>query len=127
MDENRVLQIEIPAESAPSGPPSGESGITAPMGRPMPALVIRAPNPEKLLRMLTVRNLALLKIIRSKSPHSLTELARLSGRPKASLTRTLKRFVAFGIVNFRKTGGRGKAPAVTCDCVRLEVGFGTEK
>ena len=125
MDENRVLQIEIPAGSDLSGPPGGTSGKLAAIVAGPSALVIREPNPEKLLRLLTVRNLALLKIIRSKSPQSLTELARLSGRPKASLTRTLKRFVAFGIVNFRKTGGRGKAPAVTCDCVRFEVGMGT--
>lgn len=126
MDENRVLQIEIPSGSAPSGPPEAAFGKPAEAAGGTSAQVIRAPNPEKLLRLLTVRNLALLKIIRSKSPRSLTELARLSGRPKASLTRTLKRFVAFGIVSFRKTGGRGKAPTVTCDCVRLEVGFGTE-
>jgi predicted transcriptional regulator len=81
----------------------------------------RVTDPDRLLRLLTKRNVALLALIRSKSPRSLSELSVLSGRPKASLTRTLKRFRALGIVNYRKAGGRAKAPIVACDCVRLDV------
>jgi predicted transcriptional regulator len=73
------------------------------------------------MRLLSERNLKLLKMIRTAEPKTLAELSRLSGRPKASLTRTLARLSDLGIVVLVKSKGRGKIPKVACDRVRLEV------
>ena len=73
------------------------------------------------MRLLSDRNLKLLRLIRTAEPKTLAELSRLSGRPKASLTRTLARLSDLGIVVLRKSKGRGKTPVVMCDRVHLEV------
>jgi predicted transcriptional regulator len=118
MDESKVLRIELLSEEQPRGaspsvsaePPGGDG-----------TLVRRTARPERLLRLLSDRNVELLRLIKSKEPQSLAELARLSGRPKASLTRTLARLADLGIVVLAKAKGRGKAPTVACDRVRLDV------
>lgn len=78
-------------------------------------------NPHKMISLLTVRNLSLLALIDRAKPASLTELSHLSGRPKASLTRTIRRFTDLGIVAFRKAPGKGKAPVLACRSVRIDV------
>ncbi|MGH1417783.1 MAG: MarR family transcriptional regulator [Hyphomicrobiaceae bacterium] len=76
---------------------------------------------DKLTRLLSGRNLWLLNLIRKNQPQSVAELARLSGRPKASLTLTLRRLESFGIIAFRESGNRRKVPYVICDRLMLEV------
>lgn len=75
-------------------------------------------------RLLSGRNVELLKLIKDAQPQSIAELARLSGRPKASLMMTLRRFHAFGIVNFVETGGPRKIPVLACDRLRIDIRFG---
>jgi predicted transcriptional regulator len=72
-------------------------------------------------RLLSKRNVELLKLIKEAEPQSVAELARLSGRPKASLMLTLKRFKTYGIVEFVESDGRRKTPRVACDRLRLEI------
>lgn len=72
-------------------------------------------------RLLSKRNVELLKLIKEAKPQSVAELARLSGRPKASLMLTLKRFKTYGIVEFDEVDGRRKVPRVACDRLRLEI------
>ncbi|MEM1371978.1 MAG: MarR family transcriptional regulator [Pseudomonadota bacterium] len=76
---------------------------------------------DALSRLLSERNIALLQIIKTQAPRSVAELARLSGRPKASLTLTLRRLEKFGIVGFKDVDGRRKVPVVVCDRLLLEV------
>lgn len=76
---------------------------------------------DALTRLLSERNLVLLQIIRDRRPQSVAELARLSGRPKASLTLTLRRLERFGMVALRNVEGRRKVPVVVCDRLRLEL------
>ena len=76
---------------------------------------------DTLARLLSVRNVGLLKLIKKARPRSVAELSRLSGRPKASLTATLHRLEEFGIVTFKEIDGRRRAPIVVCDILRLEV------
>lgn len=76
---------------------------------------------DALSRLLSERNIALLNIIREQRPASVAELARLSGRPKASLTLTLRRLEKFGIIAFKNCDGRRRVPTVVCDRLRLEV------
>lgn len=72
-------------------------------------------------RLLSGRNVELLKLIKDVQPQSIAELARLSGRPKASLMLTLKRFSAYGIVDFVEAGGARKIPVVVCDRLRIDI------
>ena len=76
---------------------------------------------DTLARLLSVRNVGLLKLIKKARPRSVAELSRLSGRPKASLTATLHRLEEFGIVTFKEIDGRRRAPIVVCDILRLDV------
>jgi predicted transcriptional regulator len=75
-------------------------------------------------RLLSKRNIQLLKLIKEAAPQSVAELARLSGRPKASLMLTLRRFKNFGIVEFDEKDGRRKVPRLACDRLRLEIPIG---
>lgn len=116
MDDVKTLHFEF-ADNGPAkaGAPSASAGTN---GGPAQLGTHR---PEKLMRLLSDRNLKLLKLIRTAKPKTLAELSRLSGRPKASLTRTLARLGDVGIVVLVKSKGRGKIPTVACDRVRLEV------
>ena len=76
---------------------------------------------DMLSRLLSERNIDLLRMIKTAQPGSVAELARLSGRPKASLTLTLRRLERFGIVVFKTASGRRKIPTVVCDRLMLEV------
>ncbi len=76
---------------------------------------------DALSRLLSERNIALLQMIRDRRPRSVAELARISGRPKASLTLTLRRLEKFGMVAFKDVEGRRKVPTVVCDRLLLEL------
>ncbi|MCU0733770.1 MAG: helix-turn-helix domain-containing protein [Hyphomonas sp.] len=118
MDDGKTLHFEF-AENAKAQPATahiGANGTNGTHGAPA-----KRHKPEKLMRLLSDRNLKLLKMIRTAEPKTLAELSRISGRPKASLTRTLARLSDLGIVVLVKSKGRGKIPKVACDRVRLEV------
>ncbi len=53
---------------------------------------------ESMAQILSTKNRALLRIIREKRPQSLGELQALSGREKASLSRTLSKMAEYGLV-----------------------------
>jgi len=72
-------------------------------------------------RLLSRRNVELLKMIKVSKPQSVAELARLSGRPKASLMLTLRRLNSYGIIEFVEADGRRKMPRVACDRLRLDI------
>ncbi|MBU2583419.1 MAG: transcriptional regulator [Alphaproteobacteria bacterium] len=76
---------------------------------------------DTLSRLLSARNVELLKLIRARKPQSIAELAKMSGRPKASLTLTLKRFSKYGIVRFIETPGVRKIPVVACNRLRIDI------
>ncbi len=118
MDEAKILHFSLAhSDVAPVKQANGHAADGAVNG----TTTVKTPKPEKLLRLLSDRNLKLLKLIRTAEPKTLAELSRLSGRPKASLTRTLARLSDLGIVVLTKAKGRGKIPKVACDRVRLEV------
>lgn len=120
MNDTKVLHIEIGRSDAagPSEPPAATGGLERAVRR-LPA--------GRVMRLLSSRNLELLRLIKAARPTSVTELSRLSGRPKASLTRTLQRLAALGIVDMRRAAqGRGKAPIVDCDCLCVELALTSE-
>ncbi len=76
---------------------------------------------EAMVKLLSPGNLAVLEAIRRHKPASMRELATLTGRQEASLSRTLKRFAELGIVSFEDGPHRTRVPALIARRVRLEI------
>ena len=76
---------------------------------------------ESVARVLSDKNRALLHLIATEQPASLTELAKLSGRAKPNLSRTLKTMAGYGLVQLKK-GASGKvAPVVPYSEIILDL------
>src|SRR5208282_2795538 len=76
---------------------------------------------EAMVKLLSPGNLAVLDAIRRHKPASVRELATLTGRKEASLSRTLKRFAELGIVAFQDGPHRTRIPALIARRVRLDI------
>lgn len=76
---------------------------------------------EAMVKLLSPGNLAVLAAIRQHKPSSVRELATLTGRKEASLSRTLKRFAQAGIISFRDGPHRARVPALVARRVHLEI------
>ena len=76
---------------------------------------------EAMVKLLSPGNLAVLAAIREHKPGSVRELAALTGRKEASLSRTLKRFAQAGIVGFRDGPHRTRVPALIARRVHLDI------
>jgi predicted transcriptional regulator len=74
-----------------------------------------------MVTLLSPGNLAVLDAIRRHKPTSMRELATLTGRKKASLSRTLKRFAQVGIVAFEDGPSRARVRALVAMRVHLEI------
>jgi predicted transcriptional regulator len=74
-----------------------------------------------MVKLLSPANLAMLDAIKRHRPASMRELATLTGRKEASLSRTLKRFAQVGIVTFEDGPRRARIPALAATRVRLEI------
>jgi predicted transcriptional regulator len=60
-------------------------------------------------------------VIVEQAPGSLDELARITGKAKSNLSRTLKTMAGYGLVRLER-GERGRiAPKVTHDRVELDL------
>lgn len=76
---------------------------------------------ESFAKVLSVGNRELLRTIAEKAPGSLDELARLTGRAKSNLSRTLKTMAGYGLVRLER-GERGRIiPSVKHDRVELDL------
>ena len=76
---------------------------------------------ESFAKILSAGNRDLLRIIAEKAPGSLDELARITGRAKSNLSRTLKTMAGYGLVRLER-GARGKIrPKVAADRVELDL------
>lgn len=76
---------------------------------------------ESLARVLSKGNRELLRIIAEEAPGSLDELARISGRAKSNLSRTLKIMAGYGLIRLER-GARGRLAAkVVHDRVELDL------
>ena len=76
---------------------------------------------ESFAKVLSAGNRELLRIIAEQAPRSLDELARLSGKAKSNLSRTLRTMEGYGLVRLER-GERGRiTPKVTYDRVELEL------
>ncbi len=76
---------------------------------------------ESFAKVLSAGNRDLLKVIAEHSPKSLDELARLTGRAKSNLSRTLKTMEGYGLLQLER-GPRGRIkPTVQHKKVELEL------
>ena len=76
---------------------------------------------ETMSQVLSTKNLELLKLIERKQPKSISELADLSGREKSNLSRTLKTFAKYGIIDIEERK-RTKVPIPKATCFKIEYG-----
>lgn len=76
---------------------------------------------ESFAKILSAGNRELLRVIVEKAPGSLDELARITGRAKSNLSRTLRTMEGYGLVRLER-GERGRiTPRVMYDRVELEL------
>lgn len=76
---------------------------------------------ESFAKVLSKGNRDLLRIIVEEAPESLDELARITGRAKSNLSRTLKTMAGYGLVRLER-GERGRiSPKVAHDRIELDL------
>jgi predicted transcriptional regulator len=76
---------------------------------------------ESFAKVLSAGNRELLRIIADKTPSSLDELARITGKAKSNLSRTLRTMEGYGLVRLER-GERGRiTPKVMHDRVELDL------
>ena len=74
--------------------------------------------------VLSDNNVRLLKMIAEQKPSSIKELEKLSGRRSSNLSRTLKTFERYGLVDLQKVpGSRAILPVAKATGVRLSCDF----
>jgi len=77
---------------------------------------------KSLAQILSQENQKLLKLILQNKPKSITELEELSGRKKSNLSRTLKTFERYGIIELKREK-RNLIPKVKATDFRVEFGL----
>jgi predicted transcriptional regulator len=76
---------------------------------------------ESFAKVLSAGNRELLQMIAKEAPTSLDELARITGRAKSNLSRTLKTMEGYGLVRLER-GEKGRiTPKVIHDRVELDL------
>jgi predicted transcriptional regulator len=76
---------------------------------------------DSFAKVLSAGNREVLRVIVEKTPASLDELARLTGRKKSNLSRTLRTMAGYGLVRLER-GARGRiAPKLAYDRVELDL------
>jgi predicted transcriptional regulator len=82
---------------------------------------------ESFAKVLSAGNRELLRIIAEKAPGSLDELARITGKAKSNLSRTLRTMEGYGLIRLDR-GERGRiAPKVMHDRVELDLPLGPSR
>ncbi len=76
---------------------------------------------ESFAKVLSAGNREMLRVIAERAPGSLDELARMTGKAKSNLSRTLKKMEGYGLVRLER-GERGRIkPKVMHDRVELDL------
>jgi predicted transcriptional regulator len=76
---------------------------------------------EAGVKLLSPRNRELLRIIATRQPQSVSELAQMAQRAPQNVQRTLKRLSAAGIVRLNRGEGRALRPVLTARKVHIEI------
>jgi predicted transcriptional regulator len=76
---------------------------------------------ESFAKVLSAGNRDLLRVISEQAPGSLDELARITGKAKSNLSRTLRTMEGYGLVRLER-GARGRiTPRLMHDRVELDL------
>lgn len=76
---------------------------------------------ESFAKVLSAGNREVLRVIAELQPASLDELARITGKAKSNLSRTLRTMEGYGLIRLER-GERGRiAPKVVHDRVELDL------
>lgn len=82
---------------------------------------------ESFAKVLSAGNRDLLRVIVEQAPGSLDDLARITGRAKSNLSRTLKTMAGYGLVRLER-GARGRiTPLVLHGRVALDLPLATDR
>jgi len=76
---------------------------------------------ETMAQVLSTKNIELLKLIEKEKPQSTKELADASGRKVSNLSRTLKTFKNYGVVDIVENKKK-KIPIAKATTFKLEIG-----
>src|SRR2546421_12543945 len=76
---------------------------------------------ESFAKVLSAGNRDLLRVIVENAPGSLDALARLTGKAKSNLSRTLKTMAGFGLVRLERDQRGRITPKVAYDRVELDL------
>ncbi len=76
---------------------------------------------EACMQILSTKNIELLKLIEEQKPESIEHLAKISGRKKSNLSRTLKTFQRHQLVDLIKENRR-KKPVALATQFDIQVG-----
>jgi predicted transcriptional regulator len=88
-------------------------------GRTIPAIKFRSL--EAGAKLLSPKNLILLRTIAERKPQSVTALAAMTGRAEQNLLRTLNKFVAAGIIRMHRGDGRARKPVLAVRKIHVEI------
>lgn len=87
--------------------------------------VLSLPDEEALERVLSAKNLELVRTIATREPESVRELARLVDRDIKNVSTALNRLAELGLVELHEEG-RAKKPTVWYDHVEIDIQVGPE-
>lgn len=76
---------------------------------------------ESMSRLLNTQNIELLKTIRERNPSSLGELAKITGRRKESLSRTINKMGDYGLIEIKEGPRHAKIPVVVADSFEVKL------
>ena len=88
-------------------------------GRTVPAVRFRSL--EAGAKLLSPKNLILLRTIAERKPQSVTALAAMTGRAEQNLLRTLNKFAAAGIIRMHRGDGRARKPVLVVRKIHVEI------
>lgn len=88
--------------------------------------VVQFASLEAGAKLLSARNRELLRLILTREPRSVAELATLAHRAPQNVQRTLHRLHAAGIVKLSRGAGRTVRPTVTARKVHIEIDLAVE-
>ena len=77
-------------------------------------------------KLLSAKNRALLRLIATRGPQSVTELADMAHRAPQNVQRTLHRLSAAGIVRLNRNEGRAVRPMFIARKVHIEIDLALE-
>lgn len=82
--------------------------------------VLSLPDEEALERVLSAKNLELVRTVATQEPESVRELARLVDRDIKNVSTALNHLAELGLVEF-EDAGRAKRPTVWYDNVEIDI------